>query len=126
MRTDETNDALIDHIHRLAYHAVIGDVSEIAVEFEVQCRLICAIPDGDIELQKELLKVSCNEGVSHLLEICCTYYVIDYRATAMCACKTINVVQKSHQPQKQPQKHPAQCQNCTCQHPPGCDNCPAQ
>ena len=44
----------------------------------------------------------------------------------MCAGKTINVVQKSHWPQKQPQKHPSQCQNCTCQHPPGCDNCLAQ
>ena len=44
----------------------------------------------------------------------------------MCAGKTISVLQKSHQPQKQPQKHPSQCQNCTCQHPPGHDNCPAQ
>ena len=57
-RTDETIDALIDHICQLAHHALIGDGSDAAVEFEVQCRLIHAIPDGDIELQKELLKVS--------------------------------------------------------------------
>ena len=68
-RTDETIDALIDHIWQLAHHALIGDGSDAAVEFEFQCRLICAIPDGDIELQKELLKVSCDKGVSHLLEI---------------------------------------------------------
>ena len=44
----------------------------------------------------------------------------------MCAAITLNVVQKSHQPQKQPHKHPSQCQNCTHQYPPGHDNCPAQ
>ena len=35
-------------------------------------RLIHAIPDCDIELQNELLKVSHDKGVSHLLEICHT------------------------------------------------------
>ena len=48
-RTDETTDALIDHIHQLPCHALIGDGSSAAVEFEVQHRLIHAIPDGDIE-----------------------------------------------------------------------------
>ena len=57
-RTDETVDALIDCICQLACHALIGDGSDAAVEFEAQCRLIHAIPDGDIGLQKELLKVS--------------------------------------------------------------------
>ena len=56
--TDETTDAFIDHICHLACHALIGDGSDVAVEFEVQSRLIYAIPDGDIELWKELLKVS--------------------------------------------------------------------
>ena len=91
-RIDETIDALIAHC------ALIGDGSDAAVEFEVQCRLICAILDGDIELWKELLKVSQDKGVSHLLEICCTYYAIESGTGAMCAGKTINVVQKSHQP----------------------------
>ena len=49
-RTDETIDALIDHICQLACHALIGDWSDATVEFEVQCRLIHVIPDGDIEL----------------------------------------------------------------------------
>ena len=57
-RTDETIDTLIDHICQIACCALIGDGSDTAVEFEVQCRLICAIPYGDIELQKELLMVS--------------------------------------------------------------------
>ena len=57
-RTDETIDALIDCIHQLACHALIGHGSDAAVEFEVQHRLIGAISDGDIKLCKELLKVS--------------------------------------------------------------------
>ena len=125
-RTDETIDGLIDCICQLACHALIGDGSDAPVKFQVQCRLIHVIPDGDIEIQKELLKVSWDKGVSHLLEICCTYYAIESGASAICAVKTINAVQKSHWPWKQPQKHPSQYQNCTCQHPPGCDNCPAQ
>ena len=95
-RTDETIDALVDCICQLAHCAQIGDGSDAAVEFEVQCRLICAIPDGNIELWKELLKVSQDKGVSHLLEICYTYYAVEYDAAAMCAGKTINVVQNTH------------------------------
>ena len=48
---------LVDCLHQLACCELIGDGSDAAVEFEVQHRLICAIPDGDIELQKKLLKV---------------------------------------------------------------------
>ena len=55
--TDEAINALIDHIWQLAGHALIGDESDAAVEYEVHHRLIHAIPDGDIELWKELLKV---------------------------------------------------------------------
>ena len=79
-----------------ACHALIGDGSDVAVELEVQCRLIHAIPDGDIELWKELLKVTQDRVVSHLLEICRIYYAIESGAAAFCAGKTINVVQKSH------------------------------
>ena len=124
-RADETIDALIDCIWQLACHALIGDGSDAAAEYKVQHRLICAITDGDIELWKELLGVSYDNGVSHLLEICHTYYSIEPAAPAMCSDKTINALQKSCQPQKQPLKHPSQCQNCTCQHPSGCDSCPA-
>ena len=105
-RTDETIDALIDHICQLACCALIGDGSDAAVEFEAQHRLICGIPDGDIELWKKLLKVSWDKDLSHLLEICCTYYAIESGAAAMCAGKTINAVHKSHWPWKQLQKHP--------------------
>ena len=66
-RTDETIDALADSIYQLACHALMGVGSNAAVEFKVQCRLIHAIPDGDIELQKELLKIGHDKGVSHPL-----------------------------------------------------------
>ena len=102
-RTDETNDALVNHICQLACHALIGDGSNAAVEFEVQCRMIHAIWDSDIELWKEFLKVSHDEGVSHVLEISHTYCAIESGAPVMCASKTINAVQKSDQPLKHPQ-----------------------
>ena len=95
-RTEETIDTFIDCICQLALHALKGDGSDAAVDFEVQQRLICAIPDVNIELEKELLKVSQENGVSHLLEICHTYYAIESEAAAMCAGRTINAVQKSH------------------------------
>ena len=91
-RTDEMTDALVELIHRLACHEVIGDGRDPPAEFEVQCRLIRAILDGKIELQKELLKISCDKGVSNLPEIHHTYYVIEYGTTAMCAGKGFNAV----------------------------------
>ena len=97
-RTDETIGALVDLIHQLAWCALIADGSDAAVEFEVQCGMICVIPDSDIELWKELLKVSQDKGVSHLHKICHTYYAIESGTAAMCAGKTINAVQKSHLP----------------------------
>ena len=121
-RTNETVDALIDHICQLACCALISDGSDEAVEFEVHCRLICAIPDGDFELWKEHLKISLDKGVSHLLEICHTYYAVESGAASMYACEIINAVQKFHWSQKQPQKHPSQCWNCMCQHPTRCDS----
>ena len=113
-RADKTIDALIDHICQFACCALIGDESDAAVRFEVQHRLIHAIPDGDIEVWKELLKVSWDKGVSHLLGICHTYFAIKSGGAAICAGKTVNVVQKYHWPWKQLQKHPSQCQNCIC------------
>ena len=52
------------------------------LNLKFQCRLICAIPDGDIELQKELPlgQIMIND-VSHLLEICHTHYAIESGAT---------------------------------------------
>ena len=55
--TDETIDAIVNCIKQLAHHAIIGNVSDAAFVFEVQCRMIHAIPDGEIELWKEHLKV---------------------------------------------------------------------
>ena len=86
-RTDETINVLIDHICQLAHCALMGDGSYAAVEFQVKCRLVHAIPDDDVELQKELLKVSQNKGVSHLLEICHIYYAIESGVAAICADK---------------------------------------
>ena len=54
------------------------------------------------------------------------HYAVESGAAVMCAGRTINAIQKSHQPQKQLQKHPLHCQNCTHPHSPGHDNCPAQ
>ena len=62
-RTDETIDAHFDGICQLAHCALIGDGSDAAVEFKVQYRLIHAIQNDDIQLQKELLKVSCDKVV---------------------------------------------------------------
>ena len=57
-RSDESVNELIDRICQLAHHAQIGNDSNAAIEFEVQCRLIGAIPDADIKLWKELLNVN--------------------------------------------------------------------
>ena len=94
-KKDETVDTLFGHICQLTHCALIGDGSDAAVEFKVQHRLIPVIPDGDIELQKEHLKVGQDKGVSHWLEICHTYYAIESGAAAMCAGKSISAVQKS-------------------------------
>ena len=92
-------------MHQLACCVQIGDSSNAAIEFEVQCRLIQAIPDANIKLQKELLKGNCEKKVSHLLEISCTYYAIESRAAAMCAGKAIHALLQGHQLQKnKPQK----------------------
>ena len=61
----------------------IGNGSDAAIEFEVQCRLIRAIPDANIKLCKQLLKVSRNKRVLHLLEICRTYYAVESGVAAM-------------------------------------------
>ena len=54
-RSKESIDELVDCIHQLACRAQIGNGSDAAIEFEVQHRLIWAIPDADIELCKQLL-----------------------------------------------------------------------
>ena len=89
-----------EQMRQLMYSLIIyaNNGSNAAVEFEIQCRLIWAIPDGDMELWKEPLKVSQDKGVSHPLEICHTYYAVESGAAALCAGKTIHALQKSHQP----------------------------
>ena len=114
-------------ICQLTHCMQIGDGSNATIEFEVQCRLIWAIPDANSKLQKKLLKVNSDEKVSDLLEISCTYYAIESGAAAMCASKAIHALCQGHQPQKsKPQKCTLQCPNCTCSHSPGHDNCPTQ
>ncbi|ELU13991.1 hypothetical protein CAPTEDRAFT_185406 [Capitella teleta] len=56
-KPDESIIELVDRIRQMARLAEIGDNSDKAIEFEVQRRLIRAIPDSDIALRKELLKV---------------------------------------------------------------------
>ena len=67
MRQNETVDELVDRIRELARLAQIGDNSDEAIEFEVERRLIKAIPDTDIMLRKELLRQGRDKRVSDLL-----------------------------------------------------------
>ena len=125
-RSDKSINELVDRIHQLACCAQIGNGSDAAIEFKVQHRLILAIPDADIELWKELLKVNCDQKLSNLLEISCTYYAIESGVAVMCAGKAIHALHQGHQPQKsKPQRSIPECPNCTCSHSPGHDNCPA-
>ena len=64
-RIDETIAALVDCIHQLAHHALIGDGRDAAVEFEVWCRLICAIPDGALSCGRNFSR-SVMTRVSHM------------------------------------------------------------
>ena len=125
-RSDESIDELVDQICQLACRAPISNGSDGAIELEVQCRLIQAIPDTDIELCKQLLKVSCDEKVSHLLVICRTYYAMESGVAAVCACHVIDTVCHTCQAHdSKPQTSYAPCPNCPHQHPSGRHNCPA-
>ena len=123
-RSDKTIDELGNRICQLAQRAQISDGSDAAIEFEVQHRLIRVIPDTDIELCKQLLKVTNDKRVSHLLEICRTYYAVESGAAAMCAGHVVHAVCHAH-PTHDLLTSYALCPNCTCQHPPGRNNCPA-
>ena len=75
-RSDESVDEVINRICQLICHVQIGNGHDAAIEFEVQCRLIWAIPDGNIELQKELLKVNHDKkyltywrSVAHIMPL---------------------------------------------------------
>ena len=70
----------------------MGNGSDAAIEFEVQCRLIWEIPDADITLCKQLLKVSHDKRVLHLLEICRTYYAVESGVAAMCVGHAVHTV----------------------------------
>ena len=124
-RSDKSIDELIDRICQLACCVQIGDGSIATIECEVQCRLIWAIPDANIKLWKELLKVNFDKKVSNLLEISCTYYTVESGVAVMCASKAIHALHWDYQPQKnKPQKCTLQCPNCTCSLSPNHDNCP--
>ena len=124
-RSAETIDELVDQICQLACRAQIGNGSDAAIEFEVQCRLIWVIPDADIKLCKQLLKVSHDKRVSHLLEICRTYYAVESGMAAMCVGHVVYAVChtcQTHDPKLLTSYTP--CPNYTCQHPPSRNNCP--
>ena len=65
-RSDKSINELVDQICQLTCRAQIGNGSDAVIESEVQHRLIWAIPDTDIKLHKQLLKVSCDKKVLHL------------------------------------------------------------
>ena len=125
-RSDESIDELVDQICQLACRAQIGNGSDGAIEFKVQHRLIWAIPDANIELHKQLLKVSRDKRISHLLEICRTYYTVESGVVAMCVGHVLHTVChacQTHDPKLLTSYTP--CPNCTSQHPPSRNNCPA-
>ena len=125
-RSDESIDELVDRICQLTDRAYIGNGSDAAIEFEVQCRLIWAIPDANIKLHKQLLKVSHDKRVLHLLEICRTYHAVESGVAAMCVGHVIHAVHHAHQTHDpKPLTSYIPCPNCTCQHPPSRKNCPA-
>ena len=84
-RSDKSIDELVDQIHQLTRRAQIGNSSDASIKFKVQCRLIRVIPDANIKLCKQFLKVSHDKRVLHLLEICRTYYTVESGAAVMCA-----------------------------------------
>ena len=125
-RSDESINKLVDWICQLAHRVQIGDGSDASIEFEVQCRLIQVISDADIKLSKQLLKVSHDKRVSHLLEICRTYYAVESGAAAMCAGHGVHAICHTcqiHDPKLLTSYTP--CPNYTCQHPPSRNNYPA-
>ena len=126
-RSDESISELVDQIYQLAHGAQIANGSDAAMKYEVQHRLIWVIPDANIKLCKQLLKVRHDKKVSHVLEICRTYYAVESGAAAMCmghAVHTVCHTCKTHDPKAQMSYAP--CPNCTHQHPPSRHNCPAQ
>ena len=118
-RSNESINELVDQIHQFTCRAQIGDGSDAAIEFKVQCRLIWVIPDAKIKLHKQLLKVSHDKRVSHLLEICRTYYAVESGAAAMCVRHVVHVVChtcQTHDPKLLTSYAP--CPKCTHQHLP--------
>ena len=125
-RSDESINELVDWICQLAHRAQIGNGSDAAIEFEVQHRLIRVIQDANIEQHKQLLKVSHDKRVSHLLEICRTYFAVEAGVAAMCAGHVVHALchtYQTHDPKLLNSYAP--CPNCTHQHPPGRNKCPA-
>ena len=125
-RSDKSIDELVNQICQLTQRAQISNGSNAAIEFEVQCRLIWVIPEANIELHKQLLKVSHDKRVSHLLEICRTYHAVESGVAAMCAGHVVYAVchaHLTHDPKLLTSNAP--CPICTHQHPPGRNNCPA-
>ena len=123
-RSDKSIDELVDQIHQLACRAQINNGSDAAIEFKVQCRLTWAIPDANINLHKQLPKVSHDKRVSHLLEICRTYYAVESGVTAMCVGHAVYAVchtSQTYDPKLQMSY--ALCPNCIHQHPPSRHNC---
>ena len=125
-RSDESIDELVDQICQLSHRAQISNGSDAAIEFKVQCRLIQVIPDTDIELCKQLLKVSHDKRVSNLLEICRTHYAVESGAAAIFVGHVVHAVCHAHQTHDpKPLTSYTLCPNCTHQHPPCRHNCPA-
>ncbi len=123
---DETVEELVDRIRQLAQLANIGDGSDAAIEFEVQRRLIRAIPDSDIELRKEMLKLDKTKGVNDLLDIARTYYAVEAGAKHLNKSTEIDAVRTYNRKGFKPKQHSGtfDCGNCTKQHEPG--KCPAR
>ena len=96
-RSDKSINKLVDQICQLTHKAQISNGSDAAIKFQVQCRLIQVIPDANIKLHKQLLKISHDKRVSHLLEICRTYYTVESAVAAMCVGHVVHAACCTHQ-----------------------------
>ena len=123
-RSDESIDELVDQIHQLSCRAQISNGSDAAIEFEAQCRLIWAIPDTNIKLHKQLLKVSHDKRVSiptrdlqNILHCWIRSGCNVCRSSSTCCMHT----HQAHDPKLLTSY--SLCPNCTHQHPPGRHKC---
>ncbi len=67
-------------MHQMACQCHVFDGFDTVIKYKLQCHLIRAIPDKDITLWHEILKVLDDDGLKELLEITQMYYHVESSA----------------------------------------------